>query len=291
MANSVHSYIKCDPTLSGMSQNAFDQKKASILNEINSPQPDLSPKGSIDELCIPIMELINSHKDMVTTSSCSGRVSVFAEGTKNYNEETKVGGKGQGGRWLFVSHDSTNVIGWLDRLIHDSEVDDIIVNTNDSEDNSKFDGATRYILYKYEPFILHVKCRNFEIASKLYNTSMGCGFRESGIGSNNIVAIRINIKLDTPIGFINEGSNRLAFFVTERYIRLLDNITLTKFSDNAKKIKQLYNKIESDIIQKRDPGNAVEKKLTETKEERRQRKMKEGLERQRLLNETKSNEL
>lgn len=120
---------------------------------------------------------------------------------------------------------------------------------------------------------------------------MGCGFRESGIGSNNIVAIRINIKLDTPIGFINEGSNRLAFFVTERYIRLLDNITLTKFSDNAKKIKQLYNKIESDIIQKRDPGNAVEKKLTETKEERRQRKMKEGLERQRLLNETKSNEL
>ncbi|SMN20371.1 similar to Saccharomyces cerevisiae YGL050W TYW3 tRNA methyltransferase required for synthesis of wybutosine [Maudiozyma saulgeensis] len=274
-----------------MSQNAFDQKKASILDEINSPQPDLSPKGSIDELCIPIMELINSHKDMVTTSSCSGRVSVFVEGTKHYNEEIKVGGKGQGGRWLFVSHDETNVVGWLDRLEQDSMAENIIVNIGNVEDVSKFDGSHRYILYKYEPFILHVKCRDFDVASKLYNTAMDCGFRESGIGSNNLVAIRINIKLDVPIGYLDETSNQLILFVTEQYIKLLDNITLAKFNDNAKKINQLFNKIEHDIIKDSGIGSTMEKKLTETKEERRQRKRREGLERQELLNQANNNDL
>lgn len=269
-----------------MSQNAFDQKKASILEEINSIQPDLSPKGTIDELCIPIMTLINYNNDMVTTSSCSGRISVFAEGTKNSNPEVKVGGKGEGGRWIFVSHDSQNVNGWLDSLMDKSEEQSILIDTDIVGDVSKFDGSTRYILYKYEPFILHVKCRNFETASKLYNTAMGCGFRESGIGSNNIVAIRINIKFDIPIGYLDEKTDQLILFVSRQYIQFLDSITLTKFNDNARKMKQLYDKIDSDIIK----NDGVAKKadtITETKEERRVRKMREGLERQRLLNESR----
>lgn len=270
-----------------MSQNAFDQKKASILKEINSIQPDLSPKGTIDELCIPIMNLINSDNNMVTTSSCSGRISVFAEGTKNSNPEIKVGGKGEGGRWIFVSHDSHNVNEWLNNLMQNSEEHFISINTDIVSDVSKFDGSTRYILYKYEPFILHVKCRNFETASRLYNTAMGCGFRESGIGSNNIVAIRINIKLDIPIGYLNEETDQLVLFVNREYIQFLDSITLTKFNDNARKMKQLYDKIENDIIKNNGPTSKVDA-VKETKEERRIRKIKEGLERQRLMNQSKS---
>ncbi|KAG0659019.1 tRNA methyltransferase tyw3 [Maudiozyma exigua] len=269
-----------------MSQNAFDQKKASILDEINSIQPDLSPKGTIDELCIPIMDLINSNSDMVTTSSCSGRISVFAEGTKNSNPEVKVGGKGEGGRWIFVSHDSKSVNGWLDNLLDKLDEHSIFINTNIVGDVSLFDGSTRYILYKYEPFILHVKCRNFETASKLYNTAMGCGFRESGIGSNNIVAIRINIKLDIPIGYLDEKTEQFVLFVSRQYIQFLDSITLTKFNDNARKMNQLYNKINNDII-KNDGAAKKEDIIKESKEERRVRKMKEGLERQRLLNESR----
>ena len=269
-----------------MSQNAFDQKKASILEEINSIQPDLSPKGTIDELCIPIMNLLNSHNDMVTTSSCSGRISVFAEGTKNSNPEVKVGGKGEGGRWIFVSHDSQNVNGWLDKLMQNSEEQGISINPDIVSDVSKYDGSTRYILYKYEPFILHVKCRNFETASKLYNTAMGCGFRESGIGSNNIVAIRINIKLDIPIGYLDEEADQLVLFVSKEYIRFLDSITLTKFNDNVRKMKQLYDKIENDMIKNNGTTSKVSA-VKESKEERRVRKIKEGLERQRLVNQFK----
>lgn len=266
-------------------QNSFDQKKLSILAEIESPQDDLSPKGSIDVLCLPIIKLINSHPGMVTTSSCSGRISVFLEGTKSHNNEVKVGGKGQGGRWLFVSHDQDNVVGWFDRLIHGQLDEKIALSESKVDDISIFDGMTRYVLYKYEPFILHVKCRDSEVASKLYNTAMSCGFRESGIGSNNLVAIRINIKLDVPIGYLDESDDSLGLFVTEQYISLLDKMTLTKFTDNAKKMNQLYDKIESDIINQNIDTLSNGKDHIETFEERRQRKMKEGLERQRKLKE------
>lgn len=269
-----------------MSQNAFDQKKSSIVGEINSIEPDLSPKGTIDELCIPIIDLINSHEDMVTTSSCSGRISVFIEGSKNFNDEIKVGGKGQGGRWLYVSHSSNNIIGWLDRLMNNELEEKIDVTLNITEELSEFVGSTRYVLYKYEPFILHVKCRDSDSASRLYNTAMSCGFRESGIGSNNIVAIRINIKLDVPIGYLNESSNELKLFVSTEYIKLLDKLTLTKFNDNAKKMDQLYKKINDEIIITKLHTNDNKGDKKESKEERRQRKIQEGLERQRTLKES-----
>lgn len=257
-------------------QNAFDQKKNAILAEITSVQPDLSPKGTIDELCLPIMHLINSHVDMVTTSSCSGRISIFAEGTKIHNGIMKVGGKGEGGKWLYVSHDSDKVHNWLTKLEFEGAN---IIETNSDEVNSRLDGSKRYILFKYEPFILHVKCRDFNSASKLYNVAMSCGFRESGIGSNNLVGIRINIKLDVPIGYIDEDSNELKLFVPRTYIELLNKITSNKFEENARKIQDLFDAVKKEIVD--EPVSSTNDTKIETKEERRERKIKEGLKRQR----------
>lgn len=262
-------------------QDPFDQKKNSILQEINSLEPDLSPKGSIDRLCLPIMDLINSHKDMVTTSSCSGRISVFVEGTKSVSkDEIKTGGKGLGGRWLYVSHEQDKVLNWVDTL-----TDDRIIFGSAEDTGDDFDNSIQYILYKYEPFILHVKCRDFKSASKLFNVAMSCGFRESGIGSNNIVAIRINIKLDVPIGFLDVAANdTLTFFASKRYINILDKLTVSKFIENKKKMDELYNKIDKEIISVQPEAEDIKSnEVKETKEERRERKRKEGLERQRQL--------
>ncbi|CUS20716.1 LAQU0S01e13014g1_1 [Lachancea quebecensis] len=258
-----------------MVQDAFQQKKEHILAEIKSSSLDLSPKGTIDELCFPIMNLINAHMDMVTTSSCSGRLSVFVEGNKVHDKEIKTGGKGEGGKWLFVTHDREQVKSWIEKL-----EEPVIFQ---SEYNLKRMGAsTRYILYKYEPFILHVKCRDFSSASTLFNTAMSCGFRESGIGSNNIVALRINIKLDVPIGYLDELTGKLVFFVDPKYIELMDYITLSKFTENANKMQELYNKIEAHILKAPREASKGLKKL-ETKEERRERKIKEGLLRQKMI--------
>ncbi|AAS54445.1 AGL045Wp [Eremothecium gossypii ATCC 10895] len=252
-----------------MSQNGFDQKKKSILSGINSEGPDLSPKGDIDSLCIPIIELINSHKDMVTTSSCSGRVSVFVEGRK---AGSKPGGKGEGGRWLFVSHDKELVRGW--RAAHDLDWD--AARAGDGDSNGRF------MLYKFEPFILHVKCRDFAAAARLLRVAMACGFRESGIGSNNLVGIRISIKLDVPIGRLDESTDRLRMFVSPEYVDLLDELAVGKFMENERKMQELYEAIDEEII--RGLPVPVTSK-DDDKARRRERKRREGLERQRQLQE------
>ena len=109
---------------------SFNARKTKILDSLSVPAPDytdLSPKGSVDAAIKPLIEKINDLAGIVTTSSCAGRVSVFLEGnhhasfaaqdgdmdqeaSKNVlssgkNENRVPGGKGRGGRWLFVSHD------------------------------------------------------------------------------------------------------------------------------------------------------------------------------------------
>lgn len=225
-------------------QNPFDQKKASILAEIQSEAPDLSPKGDVDVLCFPIINLINTNADMVTTSSCSGRISIFLEGDKNHKGSIKSGGKGEGGRWLYVTHNVSEVSNWIDRIESESfEFSDPAVIAE------QFDSDKRLVLYKYEPFILHVKCRDFSTASKLYNVAMGCGFRESGIGSNNLVAIRTSSKLDIPMGIWDSMGNHIKFLVDKHYIKMIDAIAIAKFGENERKMTKLYERIKSDIFE------------------------------------------
>lgn len=255
--------------------DSFDQKKNHILQEIglnSENNPDASPKGTIDTLCIPLITLINSHKNMVTTSSCSGRVSVFIEGCKeissrieqnNIGEEYKIGAKGDGGHWLFVSHEKENINEWWKKTSPCLQFLDYF--------STECNSSTRYILFKYEPLILHVQCRDFASALRLYNTAMGCGFRESGIGANNNVAIRISIRLDVPIGFLN-GEGDLISIVDESYMRIITKLAFDRFLENEKKIEKLYNRINDEIIQFVPPSEHIE-----TKEERKQRKIREGL--------------
>ena len=59
----------------------FDINKEKILNSllmtINNGIRDLSPKGFVDTPVIDILELINSHNDYISTSSCSGRIAIY----------------------------------------------------------------------------------------------------------------------------------------------------------------------------------------------------------------------
>ncbi|RLV90083.1 tRNA wybutosine-synthesizing protein 3 [Spathaspora sp. JA1] len=245
-------------------QDPFDQKKQAILEEINSSNLDASPKGTIDEKCLPIITLINNDINMVTTSSCSGRISVFLEGKPQGN--TKIITKGNEGRWLFVTHNSEDLPNWYHGI-----------DFKYSRDEFPVEEGYRNILFKFEPLILHVKCRDLNQASKLYTIAMNCGFRESGIGSNYNVAIRISIKLDIPIGYANE-QDQLISFVSKEYLEYITKLSNERFTENFRKLNQLYDAIEKMIGTKEQP---VVKE--ETKEERRERKIREGLQRQQQL--------
>jgi tRNA wybutosine-synthesizing protein 3 len=96
----------------------FETRKQKILEQLDTPDGeyhDLSPKGSVDAPIRDLIGEINSLEGLVTTSSCSGRISVFLEGRKaGAQAEEPVseleasragpGGKGGGGAWLYLSH-------------------------------------------------------------------------------------------------------------------------------------------------------------------------------------------
>ncbi|GMM36405.1 tRNA methyltransferase [Saccharomycopsis crataegensis] len=258
-----------------MKQNPFLQKKAAILESIkeNSPDsPDASPKGTIDILCMPIINLINSSPNMVTTSTCSGRVSVFLEGSKIVSESSnvKAGGKGEGGKWLFVTHDVNELDGWDDEFLQND-----VHQLRDPEavTNAGNDIATRYLLFKFEPLILHVLCADYPTACELYSTAMGCGFRESGIGKNNNVAIRVSIRLDVPIGYLDEKTGEINVFVEQYVLKVLTQMSRDKFHQNTKKLQELHESIEKMMSMMSSKPD----KKQETKEERRHRKIQEGM--------------
>jgi tRNA wybutosine-synthesizing protein 3 len=111
----MYAYFSSHPSHAMMTETrTFKDKKEHILAQLNMPEneySDLSPKGSIDEGILDLIDQINQLAGMVTTSSCAGRVSVFIEGKKKASELLSdqpgiagPGGKG-GGRWQFVSHD------------------------------------------------------------------------------------------------------------------------------------------------------------------------------------------
>lgn len=212
-----------------MPQDRFNQKKQHILKSVSTNTNDLSPKGNIDELCVPIINLINSSPDMVTTSSCSGRVSVFLEGAAT----NRPGKKGEGGKWIFISHDVNELDNWYNKL--ENETVNYDVKDYQADEN------TRFVLYKFEAMILHVACRDNDSAGKLFQAAMNCGFRETGIGKNNVVAIRISIKLDLPVAIYNNGL--IDFIVDTQYLELITQLSKHKFQQNAKKINDLYESI------------------------------------------------
>ena len=61
--------------------DAFARRKADTLAELAIDGGDFSRAGHVDERARPVVALVNRHPDFFTTSSCAGRVSVFADPT------------------------------------------------------------------------------------------------------------------------------------------------------------------------------------------------------------------
>jgi tRNA wybutosine-synthesizing protein 3 len=153
---------------------SFISKKRRILEKLAVPASeydDLSPKGSIDEGIRDLIDEINEIEGCVTTSSCAGRTSIFLEGKKHTEEddddgdevedqkggrevETRagVGGKGGGGRWLYVSHSP------LDWREHESNLAKFFGMDRRSTELSRAHvcgppGWQRWIHFKFEPMV------------------------------------------------------------------------------------------------------------------------------------------
>lgn len=162
---------------------SFQVLKTRILSSLSvdpSTYTDASPKGSVDAGIRDFIDRINGLEGVVTKSSCAGRVSVFLEGSKHVERERdrregKVegvlddrdgdgggdrgrqaavpGGKGRGGRWLYVSHDPVSIPpdrgkDYFTRLFGLRPAGD-----QGDTPTSANPSARRFVRFQFEPFV------------------------------------------------------------------------------------------------------------------------------------------
>jgi tRNA wybutosine-synthesizing protein 3 len=152
------------PTLSTHTTmtNRFEARKHNILAQLETPDSeyqDLSPKGSVDEPIRDLIDEINTLDGLVTTSSCSGRISVFLEGRRasdhdaaqEENGESRAGpgGKGGGGAWLFISHEPVEALD-ADMSSYSSHFG---LQQASVSEMSLPETSSRYIHLKFEPMV------------------------------------------------------------------------------------------------------------------------------------------
>jgi tRNA wybutosine-synthesizing protein 3 len=95
---------------SGQAMASFDDRKHAVLQGLASDAKDKSRAGGVDAPIAPLVARINCHSSYCTTSSCSGRVSVFSEsdpddggGAPSVGKKTRTK---KGGDWVYVSHET-----------------------------------------------------------------------------------------------------------------------------------------------------------------------------------------
>lgn len=175
---------------------------------------------------------MNQHKDYVTTSSCSGRIALFAEPV---DAEDKTKGIG---RWLFVKHGEASI----------SEI----------ELNLKKAKQDDCVYIRHEPFVMHVQCRNLESAQNLLQSALGVGFRESGIiaGRKKIMCgIRTTSTILTVPIFMNSQS-----LLRDRdALQTVVNMCVDRFRRNVRMIKRLCKGLEHlfGVTEMRDAARRV----------------------------------
>ncbi|RDL41088.1 uncharacterized protein BP5553_01067 [Venustampulla echinocandica] len=292
-----------NPSITALPQS-FISKKKKILEQLAVPSDeygDLSPKGSIDEGIRDLIDEINRIDGCVTTSSCAGRVSVFLEGSRTVSNTEQdglldasrieassksagVGGKGGGGRWLFVSHDPVDIQSltpqWSEMLgMHREQtgaVDSLLQgNSHDA----------RFIHFKFEPMILHVLTASLEQAQHVLAAALQAGFRESGAlnltssteSPTPMVGIRsMGLALESLIGFESGGQG--ICIVPEWQLKALLEISNDRFVENTKRTERFRSLLkETGSVKQETRRKGKDGDEWEDPQARRERKRAEGL--------------
>jgi len=196
-----------------MIQNYFDKSKAIMLEKLE--KTDKSRKGEIDKDAKPIIKIINSTKNFYTTSSCSGRISLFRE------SHTK---KKFDSGWLIVKH---------------AEI------TKEEINNALKKIPLDTVWFRQETPIFHIACRTINDAKELLTVCKNLGFKHSGIigiGKRTIIEIIFNEKIDCPISENEKlliSKDHLDLLINKANEKLrINNQLLKKFEVELKKIEK-----------------------------------------------------
>lgn len=210
----------------------FAQRKAQTLAELALDAGDFSRAGHVDERARPIVALVNSHPSFFTTSSCAGRVSLFADPTS----ATRAAGM-KGGEWVYVNHDPADA---------DAVVAAVRRKLGDARDEDAAEDAAAPVpdpectlVLRFEPFILSVEASSIDEGGRIVACARDAGYRESGITASDkrtVCSIRCSIRMEVPV--VSRGVR----LVTDDALRALVGIANEKWTANAARAERLVER-------------------------------------------------
>eukprot|EP00884_Botryococcus_braunii_P015600 jgi/Botrbrau1/2723/Bobra.0164s0003.1 len=197
----------------------FESRREFTLLRLRDRTGDKSRAGGVDPQVSALVGLLNQTPDLYTTSSCSGRVSLFAEPTA----ATRAEGK-KGGEWVYVTHDladADELLAALKARLHTGS----------------------HLVLRFEPLIVHCECRDVPTAMRLVTLARAAGMRESGASGleRPIAALRCSIRMEVPVA----DAGRL--LTSEDYIRELVRIANTKMVRNWERLQRLTDAFQNDM--------------------------------------------
>ncbi len=212
--------------------NNFLQRKQNALLKT-----DKSSKCDWDKKIVSLCKKINSSENYYTTSSCSGRVAIMIDQEK----------KGKG---LFLKRyhdlitfkqlkkDLGNIIK-LHSEAHGIDKKQLIKKTNGLISSKRIrasDELGNLIKFKQEPCILHVACKSFGDAEKIYEKAKQGGWKRSGIiasGKRFVVEMNGTEKLEFPI------INKRKILVDDYFLKLIIKKSNKNLKKSWERIEQL----------------------------------------------------
>lgn len=180
----------------------FNKEKDKILS-----REDMSKKGSVDKEIKDIVDLINKDKDMCTTSSCAGRITLLERKTS----------KKLDAKWLFSSHNPVKFGDVKSALKSESDV-----------------------WLMQESCIIHVFCRTIETTERFLLACRRAGFKRSGIiSTTNKIMIESmgNEKVEAIV--IKDGK----VLINDCYLKILVDESNSRMKKNREKMNKFYEEL------------------------------------------------
>jgi len=173
----------------------FTKEKKAFLSK-----KDKSTKKSIDKGILRLVSMINYSSDYYTTSSCSGRITIIRRADERKDRCV----------WLFRKHSTASF----------NEIKDVLKSIPNG-----------LIWLKFEPLIMHVRCKNIEAASKLIGAAHKAGMKRTG-------AIALKSKITVEIG----NTEHIEALVAADKKLLADDACLKKLLQEANRKLKRNNK-------------------------------------------------
>jgi len=245
-------------------QTLYGDTKVSTYTDV-----DKSPIGCVDRKVRPLVDLINSHPEYVTLSSCSGRVALFdPAGTTHSDVEqevkgTEISGKGRG-QWIYVTHDIEPDLGHQIILALNKVGQERLdaCNTSSTEvKNSSDNNNEPQITFKHEPPLLHIGAASLEAGKKLLHIAKSiCAMRESGLvvtdqrvtvelrTTGTLLCLPIMVQISSSLND-EELSKSISLIPNEDYIKSLADMANERMVQNEVLLDKLYHTVQNELFE------------------------------------------